>query len=87
MVVTMPKYPPSTVILTDRPDSPLPLASLRYPATVTWPEEPVMLVIVTLVPMLVELEDVAEVDELVLVLPVTVTVLVLVVFTTVVQTP
>ena len=85
MVVVLPAYPLSTLIFTDRPDSPFPLASFRYPVTVTLPDEPVMLVIVIPVPMRVEVEVV--VDELVPVLAVTVTVLVLVVFTTVVQTP
>jgi hypothetical protein len=87
VVVAVPAYPPSTVILTCIPASPLPFASVRIPATAILPDEPVTLVIARFVPMIVEVV-VVVVDELVLVLvAVTVTVLVLVVFTTVVQTP
>lgn len=83
VVVVLPVYPASTVILTCNPDSPLPLVSFRYPLTVTVPAAPVTCVIVTVVP--VRVEVVAVVDELVL--AVTVTVLVLVVYSIVVRTP
>lgn len=89
-MVLIPGYCPSTVILSDTPATAIPLASFKYPLTVTLPDEYVYCVIVMVVAVRVEVVAFVElVVRLVveLVLAVTVTVPVLVVYSIIVRMP